>query len=113
MKATNQIMSSTQQDTIWVPAPKIAAVAAVSEERLALMPLDSGRPVILTGTALQIWNRLAEQLTFNDLLACLATDFGVDGETIRPDVENFMLELQRQALIVPLKSPASGTARSA
>lgn len=75
--------------------------------RVVIHDLDrlGGPPLVLTGTAEEIWE-LLDGRPVEDVVAALAVVHAVTPESIRPDVETFLADLRSRDIVRPVGSKA-------
>ena len=60
-----------------------------------VLPAGADEPVVLTGTALALWDVLADDLAVDDIVDRLASHFGADRATVAADVVPALDRLRR------------------
>jgi hypothetical protein len=85
---SNRLLYQRRSDAVWRVGGRFAAVAGAD-----------GRIVTIEGPAVDVWMRLAEPCTFDELVRELACDYGVHADTVRADVAPLLAELQHEGFV--------------
>jgi hypothetical protein len=70
-------------------------LAAMTDAGLVMMSPNCPRYIACNETGRDVWNLLESPRTFIELCRTLSTEYDVDRETLRNDVEEFLLGLKR------------------
>lgn len=70
----------------------------IAPQYLVLAMVD-GRTLEVGGAGADIWGRLTEWVTEDDLIAALAEHFAAEGETLSTDVQSLLRELHVQGYV--------------
>jgi hypothetical protein len=74
-------------------------LSTVLDDELVLMSIDLGNYYGISSTARRIWELLEAPATLASLLVQLAVEFDASPDTLRTDVEEFLLRLEREGLV--------------
>lgn len=74
-----------------------ASEADPADQRVFLVTLPDGHPVVLTGSAAVIWSVAASGVA--DVVAAVADDFKLEPVTIQADVEAFLADAVARGLL--------------
>lgn len=75
----------------------------VSEEmgnEIVIINLETGYYYSLNETAALIWSLIAEKLSLQQIIDCIANNYSVGKETSTEDTKGFLVQLAKEALIV-------------
>ena len=83
---------------------------ALSDSEMVLLDIDRGSYFGMESVAKRIWDALREPITVSDLCEKLLASYNVDRATCRREVLDFLIELERQGLLVtsPSENGATG-----
>jgi len=71
----------------------------LNDDETVMLDVDQGSYFGVTGVSRAIWDMLAEPTTPAIIVASLLTEYDVDEETCRAEVQNFLVELVGQGLV--------------
>ncbi len=71
------------------------------EQEIIIIDFETGSYFSLTGTGVTVWECLAQVASLDDIVDALMAQYAGDRAEIRRDAEQFLNELEREALIVP------------
>ncbi|WP_024818778.1 PqqD family protein [Arthrobacter sp. 31Y] len=90
----------------WHRAKAVAEVPDDVEERLVVLNLERGSPLVLLGPAAFIWELIDGTRTENDILKELASTYvGADESSMAEHVRNFLAGLSSHGLAQVSDSP--------
>ena len=69
---------------------------------------DLGSIYTLNGTAGEIWNLLDGQRRAAEIVAAMAQEYDIDGDTLAADVERTLAEMREEGLIVMTSAGGQG-----
>ena len=82
-----------------VGPPVAGVIESEIDERIALFHPGSSRVFVLNSTAGDVWRLSDGELTFDQLVAALASSYATKPERIREDVASAVEQLRRDGLI--------------
>lgn len=90
---------SAARDVVWVRSSQLAAVEEAG--RVVLVHLDHlDRPAqILVGSSAAIWRAIDGQRDKRAIVGVVASEFGLDEQTISADVAHFLDDLHVEGLV--------------
>lgn len=77
---------------------------------LDLRQLDEPEPIHIDGTGLAIWLAIDGQRDRAEIVAAVASAYGVPSTDVEPDVTSFLDDLERRALVT-ISPPAAHSPR--
>ncbi len=86
-----------------INAPQV--VYQVIEGEAIIIDLETGAYFSLVGTGAAAWERLAQIASLDDIVQTLMAQYAGNRAEIQRDAEQFLYELEREALITPSAEP--------
>ncbi|UKA49897.1 PqqD family peptide modification chaperone [Arthrobacter sp. FW305-123] len=97
-------------DQFWHRAKAVAEISASGEDRLVVLNLEHGTPLVLLGSAAAIWELIDGTRTDNDILKELTRAYsGADEPSTAQQLRNFLAGLSSHGLAQGKDSPAAGS----
>ena len=69
------------------------------DQETVLMSIDAGAYFGLAGPARSIWEKLAEPLTFSDLVDQLVLEYNITPEACATDLQGFLGQMEQEGLL--------------
>lgn len=91
-------MPSFRSEDLLARVPEM--ISTEFDQETVLMHIEAGAYYGLEGPAQIIWQALETPLTFAALVGRLTAEYEVSAETCAADVEKFLLEMQKEGLLV-------------
>ncbi|MBT2588233.1 PqqD family peptide modification chaperone [Arthrobacter sp. ISL-95] len=108
-ESSQQRHGCTKENPFWHRAKAVAEVPALGEERLVVLNLERGLPLVLQGSAASIWELIDGTRTETDILKELANAYsGPDEPSVAEQVSNFLAGLSFHGLAESCDSPPAG-----
>jgi hypothetical protein len=88
-----------EQEPLWVRATEVAVVD--HGPRVVVLDLSdprTARPLVMEGPAAAIWHALSEPRTTEQVVAAVASDFGLPATEVEADVRGFLTTLRERGL---------------
>jgi hypothetical protein len=85
-----------------VPRRSPAAAWQKIEGEMVVLQADAGELIGLNPVGARVWELIDGARTVEEIIAAVAAEFRVAPDRVAPDVEAFLAELSRAALIAPL-----------
>ncbi|ABM07579.1 PqqD family protein [Paenarthrobacter aurescens] len=93
----------------WHRANAVAEVPTFGEERLAILNLERGSPLVLLGSAAAIWELIDGTRTETDILKELTSVYlGANAHAMAEQIRNFLSELSAHGLAASSDTPSAG-----
>lgn len=92
-------MSVENVSAKWLPSTDVAVVQSDTPFRFALLKMTASQPIVLTESAATIWELLAENIEFDEILLRLGRIYATSTKEIRAFLVSFITTLEAEQYI--------------